>query len=122
MAYYSELGVFALLGRGAAGVVFLVLGVAALILSVIWRRILLFVALIGIPAATAGFTGAVVWSTEDLAMRSLLIAAPIATAVIFVRERQGLARTVGAAVGSALNATAFFALGALVAFLALYQD
>jgi len=29
---------------------------------------------------------------------------------------------VGAAVGSALNATAFFALGALVAFLALYQD
>ena len=58
---------------------FLAFGLGALLLAILLRQASWFLAGGAIPGAAAGLVGTTVWATEDLSLRWLLIAGPLAT-------------------------------------------
>ena len=110
-----------LLGRGPVGVVFMSLGLAAIVLGILFRQTSWFLAAIAIPGATAALAGTTVWATKDVSLRWLLVFGPLATWAIFVSRREGIAHTSAAVVTTAAVAAAFFLLGGLVAFFYSYR-
>src|SRR3989442_6971546 len=108
-------------GRDAIGVVFLALALASLALGFALRRTSWSLAAVAIPGAAAGFVGAVVWETNDLSFRWLLVVAPVAAVLIFAARREGTLQAAVAAVTSGVVAVAFFLLGSGVMFLYGYH-
>jgi hypothetical protein len=111
----------ALLGRGPLGPVFLGLGLGALALGVALRESSWFLAAVSIPGSAAGLVGAIVWRTENISYRWLLIVAPLAAGAIFVSRRGGLAQACMAMITAGTVAATFFVIGAFAAFLYGFQ-
>jgi hypothetical protein len=110
-----------MLGRGPVGIVFLALGLGAMVLGILLRQASWFLAAVAIPGMAAGLVGTTVWATEDVSLRWLLIFGPLATGAIFASRREGTAQTSAAVVTTGAVAATFFLLGALVTFFYRYK-